>query len=51
LVQRRRLVVAGEGDEGGGGRGWESPIFTEFWDPLSEWPEEDYFCNAPSPTP
>jgi hypothetical protein len=22
-VQRRRLVVAGEGDEGGGGGGWE----------------------------
>jgi hypothetical protein len=29
-VQRRRLVVAGEGDKGGGGGGWESPIFTEF---------------------
>jgi hypothetical protein len=23
-------MVAGEGDEGGGGGGWESPIFTEF---------------------
>jgi hypothetical protein len=32
-------------------RGGESPILTEFWDPSSEWPEEDYFCNAPSPTP
>ncbi len=25
---------------------WESPIFTKFWDPPSEWPEEDYFCDA-----
>jgi hypothetical protein len=32
-VQRRRLVVAGEGGEGSGGGGWESPIFTEFCDP------------------
>ncbi len=30
MVKQQRLVVAGEGDEGGGGRGWESPIFTEF---------------------
>jgi hypothetical protein len=29
-VQRRRLVVAGEGNEGGGGGGWESPIYTRF---------------------
>jgi hypothetical protein len=27
-------VVAGEGEEGGGGGGWESPIFTEFWKSL-----------------
>jgi hypothetical protein len=30
LVKQQRLVVAGEVDEGGGGKGWESPIFTEF---------------------
>ncbi len=33
-MQPQRLVVAGEGNEGGGGGGWESPIFTEFWNPL-----------------
>ncbi len=27
--------MAGEGDEGGGGGGWASPIFTEFWNALS----------------
>jgi hypothetical protein len=36
LVQQWRLVMAGEGDKGGGGRGGESPIFTEFWDPPCE---------------
>ncbi len=29
-VKQQRLVVAEEGDEGGGSGGWESPIFTEF---------------------
>jgi hypothetical protein len=29
-VKQQRLVVAGEGDKGGGGRGWESTISTEF---------------------
>ncbi len=42
--------MVGESDEGCGGGGWESPIFTEFWDSLSEFPEEDYFCDAPLPT-
>jgi hypothetical protein len=52
-VQRQRLVVAGKGDKGGGGGGWESPIFTEIWDPpLLKWLEEDYyFCDAPLPIP
>jgi hypothetical protein len=32
-------------------RGGKSPILAEFWDPSSEWQEEDYFFDAPSPTP
>jgi hypothetical protein len=31
--------MVGEGDEGGGGREGESPIFSEFWDPPCECPE------------
>jgi hypothetical protein len=30
-VKQQRLVVAGEGNKGGGGGGWESPIFTELF--------------------
>ncbi len=45
MVQRRRLVVAGEGNKGGGGGGWESPIFSEFWNSLLiEWLAN--FANA-----
>ncbi len=29
-MKQQRLVVAGEGNEGGGGGGLESPIFTDF---------------------
>ncbi len=43
--------MAGEGNEGGGGGGWESPIFTEFWNPLLiEWPGrvgEGLFLQCP----
>ncbi len=36
------------GDSRGGQRqGGESLILTEFLDPSSQWPEEDYFCDAP----
>jgi hypothetical protein len=45
-------AAAETGDSRGRRRqGGESPNLTEFWDPSSEWPEEDYFCNATLPTP
>ncbi len=37
LVQRRRLVIAGEGNGGGGVSNF---TIAELWDPSSEWPED-----------
>jgi hypothetical protein len=33
------------------GEGVSNFMIAEFWDPSFEWLEEDYFCDAASPTP